>query len=117
MDKYSAMAGEFGLKPGQLEKAFSNESIEVSGSIPVSKTSESRLRAQYRKNLNSLKDMADKAKKTGKKVGGHTAEQLAVDVERYQAIADMTDDKLLDFVGKNYKSITDKSIAVDPRTF
>lgn len=46
-----------------------------------------QLKAQYRKNLEGLKKMLEKAKATGKKVNGYTEQQLSEIVSQFESLA------------------------------
>ena len=73
---------------------------------------ENKLRAQYRKNLASMKVFAEKARTTGKMVRGSSLKQWEDGVSRYEAIVAMSDEKLLSFIQANFPNK-----GIDPRTF
>ena len=52
------------------------------------------LRAQYARNLAGLESMLAKALKTGRKVGGYTADELAAGVADFRALSVADDDSL-----------------------
>jgi rubrerythrin len=47
-----------------------------------------QMRAQYTKNLRTFEGMLEKAERTGKKVGGYTADRLRAHVEQFAYLAE-----------------------------
>jgi DeoR/GlpR family transcriptional regulator of sugar metabolism len=61
--------------------------LSISELAALFNTSEDRIRKQYSDNASILKQMYDKAIKTGKKVNGYTAAQLKENYERFEIFA------------------------------
>lgn len=63
------------------------KSIQDLKKIPMfSQFTDEQILAQYKKNLQGLEQMKEKADKTGKKVNGYTADQLGELIQDYKNI-------------------------------